>query len=142
MKPASLATVTLTSRLIACSQLSCVVLFGALLFAPWQATSPALGTTLILACAAFAIAALSIARGAHGIVQVVFGAFAALAMLIGFDELWMLVAPAPAISSALQNVTSLELAVAMAALNALLAVYGNYALSAERLAAEALERRV
>ena len=142
MKLASLAPVTLTSRLIACSQLACVVLFGALLFAPWQATSPALGATLILACAAFAIAALSIARGAHGIVQVVFGAFAALAMLIGFDELWMLVAPSPAISSALQNVTSLELAVTMAALNALLAVYGSYALSAERVAAEALERRV
>ncbi|CAN5898050.1 response regulator [soil metagenome] len=142
MKPASLAPVTLTSRLIACSQLACVVLFGALLFAPWQATSPALGATLILACTAFAIAALSIARGAHGIVQVTFGAFAALAMLIGFDELWTLAAPAPAISSALQNVSSLELAVAIAALNALLAVYGSFALSAERLAAEALERRV
>jgi len=139
---ASLTSVTLTSRSIACSQLACVVLFGALLFAPWQATSLAQGALLILACAAFAIAALSIARGAHGIVLVVFGAFAALAILIGFDELWMLVAPAPTVSSALQNVSSLELAVAIAALNALLAVYGSYALSAERLAAEALERRV
>ncbi len=142
MTLASLTSVTLTSRSIACSQLACVVLFGALLFAPWQATSPAQGALLILACAAFAIAALSIARGAHGIVLVVFGAFAALAILIGFDELWMLVAPAPTVSSALQNVSSLELAVAIAALNALLAVYGSYALSAERLAAEALERRV
>ncbi|MDB4917421.1 MAG: sensor protein, partial [Gemmatimonadetes bacterium] len=142
MKLASLTPVTLTSRLIACSQLACVVLFGTLLFAPWQATSPILGTALILSCTAFAIAALSIARVAHGVVQMVFGAFAALAMLIGFDELWMLVAPAPAISSALQNVTSLELAVAIAALNALLAVYGSYSLSAERLAAENLERLV
>ncbi|MDQ2667634.1 MAG: ATP-binding protein [Gemmatimonadota bacterium] len=137
-----LTSVTLTSRSIACSQLACVVLFGALLFAPWQATSPAQGALLIFACTAFAIAALSIARGAHGIVLVVFGAFAALAILIGVDELWMLVSPTPVFSSALQKVSSLELAVAIAALNALLAVYGSYALSAERLAAEALERHV
>ncbi|CAN5538368.1 response regulator [soil metagenome] len=142
MKLASLTPVTLTSRLIACSQLACVVLFGALLFAPWQATSPALGATLILACAAFAIAALSIARGAHGVIQVSFGAFATLAMLIGFDEIWTLFAPTRTLSAALQNITSLELAVAIAALNALLAVYGSYALSTERVAAEALERRV
>ena len=142
MKVVSPDTVTLTSRLMASSQLACVILFGALLFAPWQATSPGLGATLILACVAFAVAALSIARGAHGIVQVAFGAFAALAMLIGGDELWILLAPAPMISSALHNVTSLELAVATAALNALLAVYGSYTLSVERLSAEALEQRV
>ena len=59
MKLASLAPATLTSRLIACSQLACVVLFGALLFIPWQATSPVLGATFILACAAFVIASLS-----------------------------------------------------------------------------------
>ncbi len=136
MKPAPLTPVTLTPRLIACSQLACVVLFGALLFAPWKATSPALGAILILACAAFAVAALSIARGAQGIVRVSFGAFAALAMLIGFDELWTLFAPAPAMSAVLSNANSLELAVAIAALNALLAVYGSYALSTERIAAE------
>ena len=142
MKLASLTSVTRTSRSIAWSQLACVVLFGVLLFAPWQATSPILGAVLIVACTAFAVAALSIARGARGMVLLVFGAFAALAMLIGFDELWTLLAPVPTLYSALQNVSSLELTVAIAALNALLAVYGSYTLSVERLAAEALERRV
>ena len=142
MRPPSLAPVSLTSRLIACSQLACVVLFGALLFAPWRATSPALGGTLIFACAAFAIAALSIARGAHGVMQMSFGAFAALAILIACAELWTLVAAAGARSPALSNLSGLELTVTIAALNVLLAVYGSYALSTERVAAEALERRV
>src|SRR5665647_906006 len=142
MKLASLALATLTSRLIACSQLACVVLFGALLFVPWQATSPVLGAAFTLACAAFAIASVSIARGARGLVRLVFGAFALLAMLIGIGELWLLVSPFSTVLPGLQEVSSLELAVAIAALNGLLALYGNSALSAERLAAEELQMRV
>ncbi|MEO8621500.1 MAG: ATP-binding protein [bacterium] len=142
MKLASLASATLTSRLIACSQLACVVLFGALLFVPWQATSPVLGATFILACAAFATASLSIARGPRGLVRLVFGAFALLATLIGIGEAWLLVWPFSPVLPGLQELSSLELAVAVAALNGLLALYGSYALSAERLAAEELQIRV
>ena len=142
MKLASLAPATLTSRLIACSQLACVVLFGALLLAPWQATSPAPGAAFILACAAFAIASVSIARGARDLVRMVFGAFALLALLVGIGEAWLLMAPVSPVLRGLQELSSLELAVAMAALNGLLALYGSYALSAERLAAEGLQMRV
>ena len=142
MKLASLAPATLTSRLIACSQLACVVLFGALLFVPWQATSPVLGAAFALACGVFAIASVSIARGSRGLVRLVFGAFALLALLIGIGELWLLGSPFSTVLSGLQEVSRLELAVAMAALNGLLALYGNYALYAERRAAEELQMRV
>lgn len=142
MKLASLAPVTLTSRLIACSHLGCVVLFGALLFVPWQATSPVLCTAFTLACAAFAIASISIARGARGLVRLVFGTSALLVMLIGIGELWLLVSPFSTVLPGLREMSSLELAVAMAALNGLLALYGNHALSAEGLAVEELQMRV
>ncbi len=142
MKLASLAPATRTARWVACSQLACVVLFGVLLLSPWQATSPALGTALTLACVAFAIASISIASGARGLVRTVFAAFALLALLLGFGELSLLLRPASAILPALQELSSLELAVAMAALNGLLSLYGSYALSAERLSAEVLQQRV
>ena len=142
MKQASVAAATLISRLIACSQLACVVLFGALLFVPWKATAPIVGATFVLACAAFAIASVSIARAAHGLVRLVFGAFASLAMVVGLGETWLLIAPHTPILPGLQDLSSLELAVAMATLNGLLALYGSYALSAERLAAGELQMRV
>ena len=142
MKVASLAPATLTSRLIASSQLACVVLFGVLLLRSWQATAPAVGAAFLLACAAFAIAAISVARGAHGFVRVVFGVFALLAISLGIGEVWLLVAPTVTGLQGLREASSLELAVAMAALNGLLALYGSFALTAERLAAEALQRRV
>src|SRR5450432_3318394 len=94
MMSAPSAPATVISRLIACSQLCCVVLFGVLLFRPWQATAPALGSALILASLAFAAAAIVIARSAHGLVRVVFGAFAVLALSLGAGELWLLIAPA------------------------------------------------
>ena len=142
MKLASLAPATLTSRLIACSQLACVVLFGALLFVPWKVSSPAMGAAFILACTGFAIAAASIAHGARGLVRLVFASFAALALLIGVGEISALVSPFSPVMPGLQELTSLELAVAMAVLNGLLALYGSYALSAERIAAEALQMHV
>ena len=133
---------TLTSRLIAGSQLACVVLFGVLLLRPWQATSPVLGAVFTLACAAFAMAAISIARSARGLVRGVFGAFALLALLLGFEEIALLVMPGRSVMPGLLEASSLELAVALAALNGLLALYGNYALSEERLHAEDLEHRM
>jgi two-component system NtrC family sensor kinase len=48
------APASLTFRLIALSQLACVVLFGVLLLRPRQATTPILGAAFVLACAAFA----------------------------------------------------------------------------------------
>src|SRR5258708_29644157 len=80
----------LVSRLIACSQLTCVVLFGVLLLRPWQAGVPALGAAFILACVAFAIAAIAISRDAAGLVRVVFGSFAALAFALAVSEVWLL----------------------------------------------------
>jgi two-component system NtrC family sensor kinase len=142
MRMASVAPESLTSRLIAASQLACAVLFVVLLLRPWQATSLPLGAILILASGAFAIAAISIARGAHGLVRVAFAAFALLGLSLAAGEIWLLVAPASAAMEALQDASSLELVVAMAALNGLLAVYGSYALSAERVAAEHLQVRI
>jgi len=115
MMLASLTSATRTSRLIACSQLACVVLFGSLLLVPWQALSPTLGATFILACAAFALAAVSIARGTAGLMRVVFVAFALLATLAGLGEAWLLAVPASPMFLALRELSSLELAVAIAA---------------------------
>ncbi|MEO7455457.1 MAG: ATP-binding protein [Gemmatimonadaceae bacterium] len=139
---AQLASATRTSRLIACSQLACVVLFGVLLLTPWQATSPAPGAALILAFAAFAIAAVSIAITARGLIRVVFSAFALLAVLLVAGELWMLVAPGSTLALGLQDASRLELAVSVAGLNGLLALYGNYALNVHRLTAEELRVRI
>ena len=139
---ASLTSATRTSRLIACSQLACVVLFGSLLLAPWRALSPTLGATFILASMAFALAAVSIARGTAGLVRLVFVAFALLATLAGFGEAWLLFVPTSPRFIALHELSSLELAVAMAALNGLLALYGSSVLSVQRTTAEELQSRV
>jgi two-component system, NtrC family, sensor kinase len=136
------APASVTSRLIALSQLACVVLFAVLLLRPWQATAPALGAAFVLACAAFAVAALSIALPARGLERSVFGAFALLAIALGLGELWLVASPATTLLQGLREATSLELAVAMAALNGLLVLYGNYALVAERRAAEQLQHRM
>jgi two-component system NtrC family sensor kinase len=142
VRPFAPVPASLTSRLIASSQLACVVLFGVLLLRPWQATAPALGGAFVLACAAFGLAAISIALSAHGFVRLVFGAFASLALALGVGELWVLASPATMALQGLREATSLELAVAMAALNGLLALYGNYVLGAEQRAAEALQLRM
>jgi two-component system NtrC family sensor kinase len=136
------APASVTSRLIALSQLACVVLFGVLLVRPWQATAPELGGAFVLACAAFAVAALSIALPARGLERSVFGAFALLAIALGLGELWLVASPATTLLQGLREATSLELAVAMAGLNGLLVLYGNYALVAERRAAEQLQHRM
>ena len=142
MKLAPLAPASLTSRLIACSQLACVVLFGALLLTPWQATSPALGAAFILACAAFATASISVAVNANGFVRVVFGAFALVALSLGVGEWWLLISPFTTATLGLQDASTLELAVAIAVLNGMLALYGNYTLAAQRLTAEELRLRI
>ena len=139
---ASLTSATRTSRLIACSQLACVVLFGSLLLAPWRALSPTLGGTFILASMAFALAAVSIAQGTAGLVRLVFVAFALLATLAGSGEAWLLFVPTSPRFIALHELSSLELAVAMAALNGLLALYGSSVLSVQRTTAEELQSRV
>jgi two-component system NtrC family sensor kinase len=131
-----------TTRLVALSHLACVVLFGMLLLRPWHAGTPALGLTFALACATFGAAAISIARSARGLVRVVFGAFSLLAFALGVGELWLLAVPATVALQGLREVSSLELAVSMAALNALLALYGSYAMAAERRAAEQLQHRM
>ena len=119
-----------------------MVLFGALLVQPWRASSPALGAIFIFACATFAASAISVARTAGGSLRIVFGAFAVLAMWVGLGELAIVLVPGSTLMRGLQEASSLELAVAIAALNALLVLYGTYALTAERRAGEALQHRV
>ena len=138
----SAAPHSLNSRLIALSQLACVVLFGALLINPWRASSPALGAVFIFACATFAVSAISVARTGGGSLRVVFGAFAVLAMCLALGELAIILVPDTTALRGLQEASSLELAVAIAALNALLVLYGTYALATERRAGEALQHRM
>src|SRR5688572_2505895 len=138
----SAAPRSLDSRLIALSQLACVVLFGALLIQPWRASSPALGAVFIFGCATFAASAISIARTAGGSLRIVFGAFAVLAICVSFGELAIILVPDSTAMGGLRDASSLELAVAIAALNALLVLYGTYALATERRAGEALQHRV
>ena len=130
------------SRLIALSQLACVVLFGALLVQPWRASSPALGTVFIVACATFGASAISVARVTGGPLRIVFGALAVLALSVGIGELSLILDPGTTAMGGLQEASSLELAVAVAALNGLLVLYGNYALAIERRVGEALLDRV
>jgi two-component system, NtrC family, sensor kinase len=131
-----------SSRLIALSQLACVVLFGALLLQPWRATDPLLGSIFIFACATFAASAISVARRTAGLLRVVFAAFALLAITAGAGELAVILVPSTTALGGLQKATSLELAVAIAALNGLLVLYGTYALALERRAGEALRHRM
>ncbi|MDF2774535.1 MAG: sensor protein, partial [Geminicoccaceae bacterium] len=129
-------------RLIALSQLACVVLFGALLIEPWRASSPVLGAVFIFGCATFAVSAISIARTAGRSLRIVFGAFAVLAICVGFGELAIILVPDATAMGGLRQASSLELAVAIAAINALLVLYGTYALATERRAGEALQHRM
>ena len=138
----SAAPRSLSSRLIALSQLACVVLFGALLIRPWQATSPVLGALFIVACATFAASAISVARNAGGPLRIVFGAIAVLAMCAGLGELAIILVPHTTAMGGLQTASSLELAVAIATLNGLLVLYGTYALATERRAGAVLQHRV
>jgi hypothetical protein len=139
---ASAAPRGIDSRLIALSQLACVVLFGALLIQPWRASSPVLGTVFIVACATFGASAISVARVTAGPLRVVFGALAVLALSVGIGELSLILDPRTTAMGGLQEASSLELAVAVAALNGLLVLYGNYALAIERRVGEALQDRV
>jgi two-component system NtrC family sensor kinase len=133
---------SLNSRLIALSQLACVVLFGVLLVRPWQATDPALGVIFIFACAAFSGAAASVARTTRGLLRAVLAAFALLALLAGVGELTIVLVPGSATLPALRDASSLELAVAVAAINVLLVLYGMYALALERRAGAELQHQV
>ncbi|MDB4878576.1 MAG: hypothetical protein JWL60_22, partial [Gemmatimonadetes bacterium] len=137
-----MAPASLTSRLIAASQLACVVLFGVLLARPWDAGSLPLGAALILACGLFAAAAIAIATSARGLVRAVFGAFALLAAGVSLGELWVLATRSGSVLRGVQGAESLELAIAIAALNALIALYGNFSLGVQRRAAVDLQARI
>lgn len=142
MTLSAMAPASLTSRLIAASQLACVVLVAALIARPWDARSIPLGAALILACLLFAAVAVAIARSARGLVRVVFAAFAVLALGIALGELWILVTRSATALPALQLAQGLELAIAIAALNALVALYGNFSLGVQRRAAVELQARI
>src|SRR5215207_4407884 len=133
---------SLNSRLIALSQLACVVLFGALLVQPWQASSPYRGPYSSSPARRSPLPRFSVARATHATLRLVFGAFAVLALGVGIGELALIVLPGTTALGGLQEASSLELAVAIAALNGLLVLYGTYALAIERRAGEVLQHQM
>ncbi|HEV7991760.1 MAG TPA: ATP-binding protein [Gemmatimonadaceae bacterium] len=133
---------SVNARLIASSQLACVVLFGVLLLRPSPPTSPAIGTAFAVACAAFTASAISVARSAHGMLRAVFAAFALLVLSAAFGELLVLTSIGGAGLTGLREASGLELAVTIAALNGLLVLYAIYALAVERRLAAALEHQM
>jgi two-component system NtrC family sensor kinase len=133
---------SVNARLIAISQLACVVLFGVLLIQPSRATSPAIGTAFVLACAAFTACAISVARSTDGLLRAVFVGLTLLAFSAGFGELLVLTSIAGDGLAGLRDATSLELAVTIAALNGLLVLYAIYALAVERRLGAALEHQM
>jgi len=133
---------SLNSRLIALSQLAGALFFGALLLEPWRATNPALGAIFMVVCAAFAAAAISVARATAGPLRPVFGALAVLSLSAGIGELAVIAIPGTTPIAGLHEATSLELAVAVAALNGLLVLYATYAIAVERRAGELLQQQM
>ncbi len=133
----------LTPRLIAISQLACVVLFGVLLLMPFGAGAPGVTATFALACLAFAVASIQVARSSAATVRAVFAGLAALSLALALGELWLLASfPVTRAVQGLQDASSLELAVVVAAFNGLLALYGNDALAKDRGTAVALQEQL
>jgi two-component system NtrC family sensor kinase len=130
---------SLNSRLIALSQLACVVLFGVLLVRPWRAADTPLGTAFVFACISFSGASLAVARTTRGILRILFSVFSLLALLAALGELTIVLTPRGGAVPALRDATSLELAIGVAAINVLLVLYGMFVLAVERQAGAALQ---
>ena len=137
--PRSLAT----HDLIALTQLASLVTFGLLLVGRWP-THPAISDFAFIICfMVFAAAALGVARSLRGVHRVVFSVFSALAWVTAGTMTWVLFfVHGTSLFGLMRMATDLELAVAVATLNALLSVYGNYAVTQGRRTTAALERSV
>ncbi|HET7133247.1 MAG TPA: hypothetical protein VFJ95_13405, partial [Gammaproteobacteria bacterium] len=132
-----------THDLIALTQLASLVTFGLLLLGRWP-SHPAIADFAFIICfVVFAAAALGVARSLRGVHRVVFSVFSALAWFTAGAMTWVLFfVHGTSLFGLMRMATDLELAVAVAALNALLSVYGNYAVLQGRRAAAELARSV
>src|ERR671933_972289 len=126
------------NRLIAVSHLSCVVTFGVLLFKPWHEAGRLVEAAIAVCFGTFCAAAIAIAAQARGLHRAVFGAFGALALLVSAAEAVHLVLPHSLTRPTIHAASDFELAVLVAALNVLLALYAVYYAALQR----SEERRV
>jgi two-component system NtrC family sensor kinase len=130
------------SKLVAFSHLACVATFGLLLFEPWHAAGRLLEGAIVLCFGAFCAAALAIAAQARGVHRLVFGSFGALACLVAVAEGAHLLFPRAVTRATVHAASDFELAVIVAALNVLLALYAVYYAALQRRAVEELSRTV
>src|SRR5918997_1011039 len=115
-----------TDRAVALSHLACVATFGALLFEPWHAAGRLVEGAIVVCFGAFCAAALSIAAQARGVHRLVFGAFGVLACLVAAAEGAHLLFPRAITRATVHAASDFELAVIVAVLNVLLALYAIY----------------
>lgn len=130
------------SKLVALSHLACVATFGVLLFTPWQSAGGLVEAAIVVCFGAFCAAALAIARQARGVHRLVFGAFGALAFLVALAEGTHLLFPRAVMRATVHAASDFELAVIVAVLNVLLALYAVYYAALQRRAVEELSRTV
>src|SRR3712207_2780808 len=129
-------------RAVAVSHLACVATFGVLLFEPWHAAGRLVEGAIVVCFGAFCVAALSIAAQARGVHRLVFGAFGVLALLVAVAEGAHLLFPRAITRATVHAATDFELAVIVAVLNVLLALYAIYYGAIQRRAVEELARSV
>lgn len=129
-----------TARPIAVSQLASLIAFGVILGA--EGRRPLLtGIAFAVALVTFAFAAGAIAVALRRLQRGLF-MVAAIAALAGALLVAVALLVAHARGTSLRFATDLEIAVILATINALLTLYGGYALAQERSAAEGLARRI
>jgi two-component system NtrC family sensor kinase len=130
------------SKLVALSHLACVATFGMLLFRPWHAAGRLVEMAIVVCFGAFCAAALAIAGQARGVHRLVFGAFGALALLVATAEGAHLLFPRAVMRATVHAASDFELAVIVAVLNVLLALYAVYYSALQKRTVEELSRSV
>jgi two-component system NtrC family sensor kinase len=130
------------NKLVALSHLACVATFGLLLFKPWHAAGRLVEAAIVVCFGAFCAAALAIAAQARGVHRLVFGAFGVLSFLVAAAEGGHLVFPRFVTRATVHAASDFELAVIVAALNVLLALYAVYYAALQRRAVAELARTV
>jgi two-component system NtrC family sensor kinase len=130
------------TKLVALSHFACVTTFGLLLFEPWHAAGRLVEAMIVVCFGTFCAAALVIAAQARGIHRLVFGSFGALALLVAAAEGAHLLFPRSVTRATVHAASDLELAVIVAVLNVLLALYAVYYSALQRRAVEELSRTV
>ena len=130
------------NKLVALSHLACVATFGVLLFEPWHAAGRLVEAAIVVCFGAFCAAALAIASQARGVHRLVFGAFGVLSCMVAAAEGAHLVVPRAVTRATVHAATDFELAVIVAVLNVLLALYAVYYAALQRRAVQELSRTV